>query len=65
MAFVTPVVEHWLEREKKTESKRHFDKNSSVVRSFMVDPLSYFLWYLLSFLWDDAYKKKLAASGKE
>ena len=47
-------------------------------RSFMVDPLSYFsfqpvlhdwcnkrLWYVLSCLWDDAYKRTLAANRQE
>ena len=51
--------------------------HGSLDRSFMVDPLSYFslppvlhawcikgLWYVLSCLWDDAYKKTLLLIGK-
>ena len=40
-------------------------------RSFMVDPLSYFLfqpvlfWYVLSCLWDGAYKITLAVNRKD
>ena len=53
-------------------------KLGSSDRFFWVDPLSYFsfqpvvhdrckqrLWYVLSCLWDDAYKRTLAASRKE
>ena len=47
-------------------------RDGSLDRSFMVDPLIYFLlqpvlhdWYVLSCLWDGAYKRTLAANWKE
>ena len=55
-AFVTPVVEHWLERE-IAQWVHHFSLQPVLVKQMP--------WYVLFCLWDDAYKRTLAANWKE
>ena len=75
-AFDKPVVDHWLERkiaktaagstEKDRSDDRPLQRRARYRLSYILLPLvQQRPWYVLPCVWDDAYKRPLAANRKE